>query len=248
MTDSRPDEKGNQQGPGAQIMRILSGARREWPILLIFLLAAASVWIFIELAGKVVANDTPAIDHQLLELFRDPEDPTRPVGSPWFREMMRDFTGLGGTGVLTLITLSAVGFFLLERKDSAAALLAVAVLGGVVLSNVLKIGFGRPRPDLAAYEPFLSSASFPSGHSTMAAVVYLTIGALIARLHPDPRVKIYVLTLSVLITLIVGVTRVYLGVHWPTDVLAGWAVGSAWALFCWLVALVLQRRNAIEQT
>ena len=185
MTDSRPDEKGNQQGPGAQIMRILSGARREWPILLIFLLAAASVWIFIELAGKVVANDTPAIDHQLLELFRDPEDPTRPIGSPWFREMMRDFTGLGGTGVLTLITLSAVGFFLLERKDSAAALLAVAVLGGVVLNNVLKIGFGRPRPDLAAYEPFLSSASFPSGHSTMAAVVYLTIGALIARLHPD---------------------------------------------------------------
>ena len=195
MTDSRPDEKGNQQGPGAQIMRILSGARREWPILLIFLLAAASVWTFIALAGKVVANDTPAIDHQLLELFRDPEDPTRPIGSPWFREMMRDFTGLGGTGVLTFITLSAVGFFLLDRKDGAAALLAVAVLGGVVLNNVLKIGSGRPRPDLAAYEPS-SSASFLSGHRRWRSSLfdYRRID------RPAPSrsaVKIYVLTLSV---------------------------------------------------
>ena len=90
---------------------------------------------------------------------------------------------------LTFITLSAVGFFLLDRKDGAAALLAVAVLGGVVLNNVLKIGFRAARPEFAAYEPLLSSADFPSGHSTMAAVVYLTIGALIARLHPEPRIR-----------------------------------------------------------
>lgn len=231
--------------PGA---RTLSGLWREWPILLIVLLTAVAIWTFIEVAGEVTEGSTEAIDRKLLVLMRDPADPSRPLGPAWLHQMMRDFTGLGGTGVLTLITLSATGFLLLERKGHAAALLLIAVVGGTVLSNVLKLGFGRPRPSFGSIDAILTSASFPSGHSTMAAVVYLTIGALIARMRPDPRVRAYVLFLAVLVTLIVGISRIYLGVHWPSDVLAGWAIGAAWALLCWLVALLLQRRGSVESS
>lgn len=247
MTASPRNPRETQPNVWKRAYRILSDARREWPILLFLLLATTAVWTFVVVADQIAEGSTLAIDRELLRLFRDPDDPGL-AGPPWLQEMMRDFTGLGGTGVLTLITLSAIGFLLLERKDHAAALLLVAVLGGVVLTNVLKIGFGRPRPPHMDYEPLLESASFPSGHSTMAAVVYLTIGALIARMRPDPRVKVYVIALSILIAVITGISRVYLGVHWPTDVIAGWAVGSAWALLCWLVALFLQRQGRIERS
>ena len=228
-------------------LRALVNIRREWPVLLILLLAAAGTWLFIVLADKVVDGSADAIDRELLLLLRDQDDPTRMAGPRWFQEMMRDFTGLGSTGVLTLVTLSAVGFLLLERKGYAALLLLISVLGGVLLSNALKLTFARPRPPFADIGPLVTSASFPSGHSMMSAVVYLTIGAIVARMRPDPRVGVFVLTLAILVTLIVGISRIYLGVHWPTDVLAGWAVGSAWAILCWLVALLLQHRGDIER-
>lgn len=229
-------------------LRTLLNIRREWPLLLVLMLAAAATWLFIELADEVIDGSTTAIDQHLLLLLRDPEDPTKMAGPRWLQEMMRDFTGLGSTGVLTLVTLSAAGFLLLERKRHATVLLLISVLGGVLLSNALKLAFARPRPPFADIAPLITPASFPSGHSMMSAVVYLTIGAIVARLRPDPRVGAFVLTLSILVTVIVGISRIYLGVHWPTDVLAGWAVGAAWAILCWLVALLLQRRGNIERT
>jgi undecaprenyl-diphosphatase len=114
------------------------------------------------------------------------------------------------------------------------------------VSTVLKAAFERPRPDLVPHGSYVSTASFPSGHSMMAAVVYLTLGALLARVEPDRRVKVFILTAAVLLALLVGVSRVYLGVHWPTDVLAGWTVGAGWALLFWLVARALQRRGSVE--
>lgn len=228
--------------------RSLMKIRREWPVLLTLLLSAAGTWLFIVLADMVVDGNADAIDKELLLLFRDQEDPSRMAGPRWFQEMMRDFTGLGSTGVLTLVTLSAVGFLVLERKDHAALLLLISVLGGVLLSNALKLTFARPRPPFADIGPLVTSASFPSGHSMMSAVVYLTIGAIVAHMRPDPRVGAFVLTLAVFVTVLVGLSRIYLGVHWPTDVLAGWAVGSAWAILCLLVALLLQRRGDIERS
>ena len=159
---------------------------------------------------------------------------------------MRDFTALGGVGVLTLLTISVAGYLVLTGKRRASLDVVLSIVGGIVLSSLIKAGFDRPRPDLVPYGSQVYTASFPSGHSMMAAVVYLTLGALLARLRASVRVKAYVLSLAVFLTLLVGVSRVYLGVHWPTDVLGGWAMGAAWALFCWLVTLWLQTQGKVE--
>ena len=221
-------------------------ARREWPIVFGLMIVAAAVWTFIELADEVVEGSTAALDEAILLALRDPADSTQPLGPAWLEEMMRDFTGLGGTGVLTLITLGTAGFLLLRRQHKAALAVLVAVGIGILLSTAVKMGFDRPRPDLVPHGSYVYTASFPSGHSMMSAVVYLTLAAMLARVQAQWRLKIYILGVAVLLTLLVGFSRVYLGVHWPSDVLAGWSVGAAWALTCWLATLLLQRRGQIE--
>jgi undecaprenyl-diphosphatase len=216
---------------------------------LVTLLAAASALLaFAVIAEDVLEGETHGFDERLLRAFRNPNDLADPIGPPWFEIMMRDITSLGSTTVLTIVTLAAVFYLVMDGKRASAALVAIAVSGGAVLSFVLKSGFDRPRPDLVAHLVEVSTLSFPSGHAMGSAVTYLTLGALLARTQPRRRIKIYVLTVAVLLTLMVGISRVYLGVHWPTDVLAGWCAGSAWALICWTVALWLQRRGGIEPT
>ncbi len=121
-----------------------------------------------------------------------------------------------------------------------------AVLSGTIVSQLLKIGFARPRPDLVPYGTEVFTASFPSGHAMMSAVVYLTLGALLARTESRRRVKSYVMAIAAVLTLLVGLSRIYLGVHWPSDVVAGWALGAGWAAFAWLVMLWLQGRGKVE--
>jgi undecaprenyl-diphosphatase len=161
--------------------------------------------------------------------------------------MMRDITALGGTAVLTLGVLAVTGFLALMRKTHAAVTVLVSVVSGMVLSQAIKWAYARPRPELVPHGMETYSASFPSGHSMMAAVVYLTLGALLARHQAQPRMRVYVLLVAVLLTVLVGISRVYLGVHWPTDVLAGWCLGAAWAILCWFAMLWLQRRGTVEQ-
>lgn len=209
-------------------------------------LAAGGIWAFVELADEVVEGDTASLDRTLLLALRSPGDLADPLGPPWVEELFRDFTALGGVGVLMLLTLAVAGFLLLDRRVRAAMLVLASVGGGFVLSTLLKQLFSRPRPDLVPHESFVYTASFPSGHSMMAAVTYLTLGALLARVQPRRQVKAYLLVLAALVTLLVGISRVYLGVHWPTDVLAGWAAGAIWALLSWLVARWLQRRGQVE--
>lgn len=222
------------------------GERLELRIVLLLLLPAGAVWGFVELADAVLEGETETIDRALLLALRSPTDPADPLGPRWLAEVGRDITALGGVAVLTLLTLLVATFMALRRLWHAAWLLLAAVGSGILVSTVLKAAFERPRPDLVPHGSYVSTASFPSGHSMMAAVVYLTLGALLARVEPDRRVKAFVLTAAVLLALLVGVSRVYLGVHWPTDVLAGWTVGAGWALLLWLVARALQRRGSVE--
>lgn len=187
-----------------------------------------------------------AFDESVLLAFRAVGDRDDPVGPAWVEELARDVTGVGGVAVLTFTTLAVAGFFLMQRKWHLAIYVAVAVASGAIASTLLKSGFDRPRPDLVAHGQVVYTASFPSGHSMLSAVVFLTLGALLAGAQKDHATRVYVLGLAAILTLAVGMSRVYLGVHWPTDVLAGWAAGTGWALTCWAVSGILRRRGQIE--
>jgi undecaprenyl-diphosphatase len=212
-------------------------------VLAVLALVAATIWGFAELADEVLEGETHAFDEALLLALRNPADPSDPLGPLWLEELIRDFTALGGYGVLVFLVLAAVGFLVLQRQLNAALFLVLAIGGGQLLTSLLKLGFDRPRPDLVPHGTLVQTASFPSGHAMMAAVTYLTLGAILARAQPQRRLKIYLIALAILITMAVGFSRVYLGVHWPTDVLAGWALGAAWALLCWLIAWWLRIRD-----
>jgi undecaprenyl-diphosphatase len=205
---------------------------------------AAGIWIFAMIAGEVKEGGTLSFDRQLLLAMRHPDLSLK--GSPAFQEAARDVTALGGVVLLTLITAATAGFLALDGKRRMAAFLCASILTGSLLSTLLKDLFHRPRPDIVPHAVYASSGSFPSGHSMLSAITYLTLGALLARSHQRRALKVYFLFLAVLLTLMVGVTRVYLGVHWPTDVLAGWTAGAVWALLCWLLARQLQLHHSLE--
>ncbi len=220
--------------------------RVELVPLVLLLLVGAGLWAFVELADEVIDGDTAAWDRAILLSLRNPDDPSDPLGPQWVEELGRDVTALGGVGVLLFITLATAGFLALDDKRHAALFVLAAVLGGLLVSSVLKRSFERPRPDLVPHGSYVYTSSFPSGHSTMATATYLTLGALLARVSQRRVLKIYFLSLAIFLSLAVGISRVYLGVHWPTDVFAGWALGASWALLCWTVALVLQRKGQVE--
>lgn len=204
-------------------------------------------WAFIELADEVIEGETHALDSTILMALRNPQDLANPLGPSWLEEAARDFTGLGGYAILTLLTTATVVYLLMVGKRGAALLVLISVVGGTLLSTGLKIGFERPRPDLVPHATRVYTASFPSGHAMLSAIIYLTLGALLARVEKSRRISAFIMGLAIAMTLLVGASRVYLGVHWPSDVLAGWSVGAAWAALCWFVALQLQRRGQVEK-
>lgn len=220
----------------------------EFPVLLAGLIIAGGLWGFEELM-EVARDTTPhAFDTEILLAFRQAGHPDVPLGPLWLQGAMRDITSLGSSTVLVLIVAAVIVYLLLIRKAGTALFILVAVAGGQALSSLLKAGVDRPRPDLVSHLATETSLSFPSGHAMVSAVTYLTLGSLAARFLPGRTTKIFVLCLAVLTTLLVGVSRVYLGVHWPSDVLAGWCAGFAWAMLCWLAARLQQRRHAVADS
>lgn len=216
------------------------------PFVMLVAAFAVTLFGFAKLSEEVLEGDTRSFDEAVMLAFRTPGDISQPIGPLWVHEMVRDFTALGSTGVLAIVTLGAVAFLVFTGKRHTAGLLFVAVAGGVIASHVLKLGFSRPRPDLVPHGVAVFTNSFPSGHAMMSAVVYLTIGNLLARTQSSVAIKSYLLSLALFLTVLAGVSRVYLGVHWPTDVLAGWAVGACWALLWWLVMSRLQAAGEVE--
>jgi undecaprenyl-diphosphatase len=218
----------------------------EFPLLLAGLVIAGGMWGFVELVEAARATTPHAFDTEILLAFRHAGQPDSPIGPLWLEGAVRDVTALGSSAVLVLITTATIVYLLLIRRPSTALFMFAAVAGGQVLSSLLKLEVDRPRPDLVSHLVNETSLSFPSGHAMLSAVTYLTLGSLAARFLPDRRTKIFVLCLAVLTTVLVGTSRVYLGVHWPSDVLAGWCAGFAWAMLCWLVARLLQRRRVVS--
>ncbi|RYF92958.1 MAG: phosphatase PAP2 family protein [Caulobacteraceae bacterium] len=235
----------------ALTLRMLRAARAELAAVGALLVLGVGVLSFMEIADDVGEGDTKGIDMSILMMFREPGDPLTPIGGRWVREAVGDITALGGWTVLTLFVLFLVGFLLSLKRWREALVLLVAAMGGTALGQTLKGVFGRERPDEAWRLVEVANASFPSGHAMMSAVVYLTLGALVARFANRTRVKLFAMTVGVILTAMVGVSRVYLGAHWPSDVLAGWCVGAAWAMACWLASWAAEKwwgRDVDERT
>jgi undecaprenyl-diphosphatase len=209
------------------------------------LVSAALILAFGFVADEVMEGDTHKLDMAVLMALRNSDNPADLVGPAWFEEMVRDVTALGSYAFILIVVLSVFGYLLLVRQYAISLLMAVAVAGGVLISNALKHGFDRPRPELE-HAAQVFSPSFPSGHATLSAVTFLTLGGLLTRASLDWRVKAYVVAVAVTLTVLVGLSRVYLGVHYPSDVLAGWSIGTAWALLCWTAAFWLQARGKVE--
>jgi undecaprenyl-diphosphatase len=216
-------------------------------ILIGLFVLTALLFGFVELSETIRQEHAPATDTRILLAFRDGQDLADPRGPPWVARSVRDLTALGSWVVTGLLTMIVAGYLLLQRRPRSAALLVVAVAGGVIIGTLLKDLYERPRPDVVPHLVEVLSESFPSGHSVVAAVVYPTLGAVLARVTESARVRIYLVAVGVLLALVVGVTRVYLGVHYPSDVLAGWTVGFAWALACWLAVRALQQRDRVVE-
>jgi undecaprenyl-diphosphatase len=217
--------------------------RREFRLLVTLLVIVALVWTFLVLANAVRAGSIQEFDDKVLVSLRHAGDEDLPRGPAWLSETMRDITSLGGGPVITLVALSVAGYLGLRKKYGALVLLVVATVGGVFLDTSLKDLIGRGRPSIVPHLMTVNSLSFPSGHSMMSTVVYLTLAALLSPQLPNRRARIYVVAVAFFLTCIIGISRVYLGVHYPSDVLGGWSVGLAWATLCWLAAWYVERRR-----
>lgn len=214
--------------------------RIDTRILIVFVVAAVAGLAFLMLASKVSQGSTLAFDRAVIQGLRD-------SANPWLERVMIDVTALGGGPLLTIITSIVVAYLLVVKRWGTAAFVAIAIAGGGVANELLKSTFQRARPDVVAHLADSYSTSFPSGHAMNSALTYLTLAALLARTQKSRRVRIFLLLVAVALTLAVGFSRVYLGVHWPTDVIAGWSIGATWALMFALIAHALQRRNQIER-
>lgn len=226
------------------LRRMLRIARTEIAALTALFVVALGVMTFVEVADDMTEADGQAFDRAVLGWMQPVAGDPR--GPWWLHEAAADLTSLGGISVLGLFAVIAVAFLLIQRKRLSALLMVLGLAGGVALSEGLKAMFGRerPPPDFQAVETL--NASFPSGHALLSTVFYLTLGVMLTRAFPRAHLKAFVLGAAMTVALLIGVTRVYLGAHWATDVFAGWCAGAAWAMVLWLVAYAVQRRQAVH--
>lgn len=208
-------------------------------ILIAIIIIAGALWLFVELTDEVLEGETHTFDTRILLAMRDADDISDPCGPKWLEEMGRDFTALGGIPVLGLVTTACVGGMFITGYRRTSYLILFAVIGGAILTFSLKSGIDRPRPDLVPYGSHIYTRSFPSGHAMLSTITYLSLGFLLTGRYKQIIMQIYIVMVSILIACLVGLSRVYLAVHWPTDVIAGWALGSAWTLFCWIIGYKL---------
>jgi undecaprenyl-diphosphatase len=242
---ARPD----RSRPTQWLRQAEAAARRfganELLMLVALLIVVLGTWGFIELAGRVISGSTQNFDQSAVEWFRSAVLNHAALPPAVIDQSFEDISALGGPTVLLLMTTALLGFLLWDRRYNAMLLMIMATVGGVFLAWLLKEAIRRSRPDMEHLTVALLS-SFPSGHSMLSAVIYPTLGTLLARVVPRKRLKIYFMLVALTLSGLIGVSRIYLRVHYPTDVLAGWAAGLAWAAFCWTIAKYLQRRGALE--
>lgn len=226
-------------------LKFLLSRKAIGPVAVLSMLSAG-LFVFMELADEILEGEGLHYDETLFLALRSAADTNDPIGPPWLEEAAIELTALGGYPVIILMTLVVAGYLGVVAQRGAAIYVILSVAGGSLLSAVLKEFFNRPRPDFVEQLDAVHTASFPSGHAMVGTVTYLTLGALIIRFARTRGETIYVLCVVAFIAALVGLTRVYTGVHWPSDVLAGWALGISWAAFVWCVIGVIQYRTHIR--
>ena len=228
--------------PRRDLPRLLAAAKSELGAVAALMVIAGGLLAFLHVSEEVAEGDTHAFDLAVLTALRLPGDPNSLIGPKWLHIAATDITALGSVTVLGLIVLLAVIFMASLKRWTEALVVLVGAVGGMEISQGLKALFGRERPDLVYRAVEASNPSFPSGHAMLSAVVFLTLGALAARFATLRRVKALALGSGVLLSVLVGMSRIYLGVHWTSDVLGGWSLGAAWAMACWLAAWAWERK------
>lgn len=232
-------------GRSPHIRRLRDFVTGEAPLLAAIAVISGLILAFLQIADEMGEGEMEDFDNAILMLFRDPTNVDQVIGPLWVQEMVRDITALGSFSLLGLLVAVICITLVMAKVRGAAILVVLSVLSGTLLSTLLKMGYDRPRPDLAAMSHQFT-ASFPSGHAMLSAVTFLTLGAVLAQLAPTRALRIFAFATAIFLTLIVGSSRIYMGVHYPSDVLAGWCLGAAWALLCSTIAVVLQRRGTVD--
>lgn len=217
--------------------------RFEARVLIGLMLAAGALWAFLNIGGEMAEGETDSLDRRLILLLRTPGDLHHPIGPRGLEDAVRDVTALGSTSLVTAVTLLGVLAFAIHRRYRHALVLTLAVLLAWASSQASKALYARPRPDVGLHMVQVYSSSFPSGHSALSAATYLTLAMLVASLEPRRRTKALAYAAACVMLVAVGFSRVYLGVHWPSDVLAGWCLGAMWALLAWLVLRAIGGRT-----
>lgn len=203
-------------------------------------------WLFAEVTDEVLEPETPVVDELVLKALRANADGTDPIGPRWLERAVVNISALGSGPVVLVIVLISVGFLILGGRRRLALLIALCAGGTGVVMLALKELFDRGRPEIVQAMQAVPGQAFPSGHAMISAALYSTLGVLLARALGHRRLQLYTMAVAAALAFLIGATRVYMGVHYPTDVLAGWTVGLAWALLCGLVARALQLRGVVE--
>ena len=217
--------------------------KSEIKVLLWIFVIVLGALIFTLIANAVNEGETNRFDLMILKSLRVQGNLHQPIGPEWIELARRDITSLGGGTVIVIITIVVVGFLLLQKNYNAMWLILIATIGGALVGLGLKELMGRERPPVIFHLVYVNTLSFPSGHSMISAVVYLTQAFLLSRIQKKKSIRVYIITVALILTFLIGISRIYLGVHYPTDVLAGWSIGFTWALLCWLVVWYLQERK-----
>lgn len=216
---------------------------RHPPFVFIAMAALAGAVAILALIGRTVGNGHVfAFDRDVMLALRQ-TDRLTPVGPDWLRQAVIDVTALGGETVLTLVIALTIGFLIVNRHLLTAALVFGGTVSGSIGVALAKQLVGRERPALVDHLVEVGSASFPSGHAANSAIIYLTIALTVMQIVPAKRARWFLFAATLLLVTAIGVSRVYLGVHWPSDVLAGWSFGALWALAWWALGHRLRRRS-----
>ncbi|WP_417424599.1 phosphatase PAP2 family protein [Hoeflea sp.] len=224
---------------------VRNGSVHRLPVLLMGVVTLG-LFAFISIADEMAEGEIRNIDETLFLLLRVPGDPSTPLGPEWLQEIALEVTAVGGFPLIILTLAAVTGFFIVTKRYGAALYAVLSVGSGALLSQTLKQYYARPRPDLVDHLDNVHTLSFPSGHALVTTVAYLTLAALVIGYLDDRRARAYVLLVAIFVAVLVGVSRVYLGVHWPSDVAAGWALGAAWASFSWLIVHFLKRNRNLK--